>query len=57
MRIAVYCKDYFPMETGFSIAFRGFCESIVKYNPDIEITVITPAQVDQAVNGGQGSID
>ncbi|ACL93931.1 glycosyltransferase [Caulobacter vibrioides] len=54
MRIAVYCKDYFPMETGFSIAFRGFCESIVKYNPDIEITVITPAQVDQAVNGGAG---
>lgn len=57
MKVAVYCKDYFPMETGFSIAFRGFCEALVKYNPDIELTVITPAQIDPAGRGEAAKVD
>lgn len=48
MKILFYCKDYAPLETGFSIAFRGFCEAISENYADAEITVVTPVAVGDA---------
>lgn len=45
MKLLVYCKDYYPLETGFSIAFRGFCEALVANNKDVEIDVVTPVNL------------
>lgn len=50
MRIVVYCKDYAPMETGFAIAFRGFCEALVKHNADVHITVVTPSKAKESAD-------
>lgn len=42
MKLLIYCKDYAPVETGFSIAFRGMCEALARH-PEIEMVhVVTP---------------
>ncbi len=42
MKLLVYCKDYAPLETGFAIAFRGFCEALADHHHDVAVTVVTP---------------
>lgn len=48
MRILFYCKDYFPLETGFSLAFQGLCEALTQHHADVEIDVVTPIRLASA---------
>ncbi len=57
MKIVVYCKDYAPMETGFAIAFRGFCEALVKHNADVRITVVTPSQAKGPADDARAAVE
>lgn len=45
MRLIVYCKDYAPLETGFSSAFRGLCEALGKLD-EVHVHVVTPTPLD-----------
>lgn len=49
MRLLVYCKDFYPLETGYANAFRGLCEALVRYNENICIDVVTPVALGDGV--------
>ena len=40
MKILVYAKDWYPLETGFSFAFQGLCETLATV-PGVEVAVAT----------------
>ena len=44
MKILVYCKDWYPLETGFSSAFQALCETLAAV-PGIDVHVATSTKL------------
>ncbi|BDM65195.1 glycosyl transferase [Shewanella sp. NFH-SH190041] len=48
-KIMLYCNEFYPRNTGYSNAFQNLVNSILQHDQDVEITVVTPDQLEDGI--------
>lgn len=48
LRVAVYCWDFYPAVSGYSLAFQDLVDGLAKHPEGIEVDVITPVPLGTA---------